>query len=234
MRAPTSTPLAQRLSGSALFSGIGEAWLDKFAKETVARRYAAGEHVWFAGGSAHHFVVIEAGIVEIQNMTPGGDGVVIGLFGAGESVGTSAALERGAYPADALALTETDLLRVRAEPVLEALMEHAPLALAVNRALLAHTAALRAKIDIVSAGSVPRRLAALTLYLIERFGKPTTQGSTAIEVSLTREQIAQLVSARVETVIRIMSRWQKAGWLVTTRHGLEVTRVDMLKRILGA
>jgi CRP-like cAMP-binding protein len=113
-------------------------------------------------------------------------------------------------------------------------MEHAPLALAVNRALLAHTAALRAKIDIVSAGSVPRRLAALTLYLIERFGKPTTQGSTAIEVSLTREQIAQLVSARVETVIRIMSRWQKAGWLVTMRHGLEVTRVDMLKRILGA
>jgi CRP-like cAMP-binding protein len=52
-----------------------------------------------------------------------------------------------------------------------------------------------------------------------------------VEVSLAREDIGQLVSARVETVIRILSRWQKAGWLANRPGGIEILREDMLRRI---
>lgn len=40
------------------------------------------------------------------------------------------------------------------------------------------------------------------------------------------------MSARVETVIRILSRWQKAGWLVARPGGIEIVRADMLQRIV--
>lgn len=42
--------------------------------------------------------------------------------------------------------------------------------LQVNRSLVAHSAALRQKIRIMTAGPVERRLAALLLHLAERFG----------------------------------------------------------------
>jgi CRP-like cAMP-binding protein len=126
-----------------------------------------------------------------------------------------------------------ELLKIDASVVRRTLAEDAGLAAAVNRALLRHTQALRAKIGIVSAGTVPRRLATLMLYLADRFGRPAEDAVLRIDVALTREQIGQLVSARVETVIRVLSRWQKLGWLRGTRDGLELLRRDMLERVLG-
>ncbi len=114
------------------------------------------------------------------------------------------------------------------------LLDHdAQFAQDVNRLLVRHTAVLRAKIDIVAAGSVPKRLAALLLYLLERFGSVRADGIGRIPIVLTRLQISELVDARIETVIRILSRWQKADWLRTAAGGFELCRVDMLRRIAG-
>ena len=103
-----------------------------------------------------------------------------------------------------------------------------------NRALLEHTSSLRSKIELVSAGNTPRRIAALLLYLGERFGRKSDDGTVEIRPALTREQIGQLVNARTETVIRIMSRWSKARWIHGTAPKLKLLRVDMLQRMARA
>ena len=122
---------------------------------------------------------------------------------------------------------------ISASPLAAALSSSPSLREAVDRALLAHTDALRDKIDIVSAGTVPRRLAALFLHLGHRFGVPSETGSVTIEIGLTREQIGQLVSARTETVVRVLGRWQRAGWFDGARTRIELVRPEMLARILG-
>lgn len=222
-----------RLAALELFSGLGAAELAHLAGGIRHRRLAPGESLWLTGEPATFFAVIETGVVEIRQMTPTGEGVVVGLFRAGEAIGLAAALERNRFPADSIALGgAVDLVTIRADVLQEALAGSVALGRVVNRALLQHTAALRAKIDIVSAGSVPRRLAALMVYLIERFGRPVGPGAVAVDLNLTREDVSQLVSARVETVIRILSRWHKAGWLMNRPGGIEIVRVDMLRRIL--
>lgn len=224
----------QRLAAQEPFSSLAAADLGDIARATRLRRLSSGESLWRAGEPAMHFGVIESGVVQIRQMTPTGEGVVVGLFRAGEAVGLSAALEGGAFPADALAVGgSVDVLWIRTDALQAALARSVAVGQAVNRALLRHTAALRAKIDIVSAGSVPRRLAALLHYLIKRFGRPAGDGAVLVEIHLTREEISQLVSARAETVTRILSRWQKAGWLANRPQGIEITRADMLERILA-
>ena len=225
--------IIERLAALELFSDLGHEDLARIGLGARHRSLEAGEALWFAGEAAAHFAVIERGVVQIRQMTPTGEGVVVGLFRTGEVIGLAAALEHSVFPADAIAIGgQVDVLWVRAAALRDALPASAAISLVVNRALLRHTAALRAKIDIVSAGSVPRRLAALMYYLIERFGSPTGPGAVAVDLTLSREEISQLVSARVETVIRILSRWQKAGWLATRPDGFEIMRVDMLRRIL--
>lgn len=224
--------LLDRLAAQPLFAELDAADLERVARGGRLRRFASGEPLWFAGERAAHFAVIAAGVVEIRQMTPTGEGIVVGLFRAGEAIGLSAALEHDIFPADALALGgQVEVLWLRADALDTALLDSVAIGLAINRALLQHTAALRAKIDIVSAGSVPRRLAALMSYLIERFGHAGGD-AIAVGVNLNREEVAQLVSARSETVIRILSRWQKAGWLTTRPEGFEIRRTDMLQRIL--
>jgi len=225
--------LLERLAAQPLFAELDAADLERIARGARLRHFASGEPLWFAGERAAHFAVIATGVVQIRQMTPTGDGIVVGLFRAGEAIGLSAALEHGIFPADALAIGgQVEVLWLRADVLDAALLGSVAIGLAVNRALLQHTAALRAKIDIVSAGTVPRRLAALISYLIERFGHPAGADTIAVGVNLNREEIAELVSARAETVIRILSRWQKAGWLTTRHEGFEIRRADMLQRIL--
>ncbi|HSN20275.1 MAG TPA: Crp/Fnr family transcriptional regulator, partial [Usitatibacter sp.] len=186
-----------------------------------------------AGDTATHFTIIQTGLVEIRRPTPSGEGAIMGLFGPHESVGDFAVLERGTFPADAIAISETlDVLRVRADPVLEALERDAELARAIRTSLMEHFRMLRAKIDVMSAGAVPNRLAMLLMHLVERFGDELEDGSVCVAITLSRGQLARLVGARTETVIRTMTKWQREGWVETSNEGMSFRSTEPLKLLV--
>lgn len=214
------------------FRNLDRAWAEPFAARSAQRRFAAGDYIWRGGEQAHSIVLVERGLVAIQRVTPEGEGVLVALFGPGDTLCIVPALQHIPLPADAIAVTDqVDALLVPVGPVLSA-AEHSPeVAAALNRALLQHTSSLRSKIDIVSAGTVPRRVAALLLHLAERFGRRHADAAIHIDPALTREQIGQLVNARTETVIRIMSRWSKAGWIQGDSAALKLMNIEMLKRM---
>jgi CRP-like cAMP-binding protein len=193
--------------------------------------YSAGEYVWHNGSAAQYFMIVEQGLVAIQRVGTEGEAVLVALFGAGDALCIVPALQHMPFPADAVAMAErTTVLRIAAAPVMHAAESDRDLAALLNRALLDHTASLRSKIDIVSAGTVPRRIAVLLLHLAQRFGHEHA-GIVQIRPAVTREQIGQLVNARTETVIRIMSRWSKVGWIGGDSSSLSVMQPDMLERI---
>jgi len=227
-----ATVVVGRLRASKLFHGLGEGWLIRLAGETRLVRFGENEYLWRAGSEATHFTIIQRGLVQILQPTPGGEDSLLALFGPRESVGDSAVMEHGHYPADAVTASETvEVLRVRAETVLAALPREPELAQALNRALLDHTRALRAKITVMSAGTVPQRVATLLLHLSDRFGDEDEKGHLWIPVPLSRGALSRLVGARVETVIRTVSRWQKDRLLTTTKDGFEIESLEQLEAL---
>lgn len=224
--------LIAALRATGLFRGLRSAWIERLAMHCARRKLRAGDYVWRRGEAAQSFMVVEEGLVAVQRDTVDGENVLMALFGPGDTLCIVPALQRMLFPADAITVSEkAEVLVVAAMPVLGALERDAELAAALNRALLDHTSSLRNKIDIVSAGTVPRRVAALLLHLGERFGREWHDGTVEIHPAVTREQIGQLVNARTETVIRIMSRWSKAGWIRGTAPTLKLLRSDMLRRM---
>jgi CRP-like cAMP-binding protein len=226
--------IVRRLKSSHLFSGLPDDVLRSFAAETMPRSYKEGAYLWHAGDEASHFTIIQTGLVEVRRSTPSGESTLMGLFGPRESVGDFAVMDIGKYPADAIAISETlDVLRVRASPVMEIMRNQPRVANAVSRSLVEHVKVLRAKIDVMTAGPVEKRLAVLMQHLIERFGDEGEDRQIHVPVALSRVQLARVVGARAETVIRTMSRWQKEGWLVTTPEGFHLMSADALDRILN-
>ena len=224
--------MLEKPSATGPYRKLDHAWVEQFAARSVQRRFAAGDYVWRGGEQAHSIVLVERGLVAIQRVTADGEGVLVALFGPGDTLCVVPALQHIPLPADAIAVTEqVDALLVPAGSVLSAAERSPEVAAALNRALLQHTSSLRSKIDIVSAGTVPRRVAALLLHLAERFGRNHAGGAIHIDPALTREQIGQLVNARTETVIRIMSRWSKAGWIHGDSAALKLVNIDMLRRM---
>jgi len=225
------SPLAARLKVSRLFASLEESWLERFAQQASLRRLDEADYLWRAGDAASAFTIIQRGLVQIVRTAPGGERATLGIFGPRESVGDVAVLDARPYPADAIAASTTvEVLLLPATPVLTACSSDPALGRAMQRSLLDHTHALCSKIDILSAGGVPARLATLLKYLTDRFGDELEDGSTFVPVPLSRASLASLVSARVETVIRTMSQWQKDDLVRSSADGfaLDVERLAAL------
>jgi CRP/FNR family transcriptional regulator, nitrogen oxide reductase regulator len=224
--------IAPRLRANPLFRDVSPEQLAAFAQETTFRRYDEGQSLWLAGEPATHITLILRGLVQVVRRLPSGDVATVGLFGPREPIGTVAVIHRRPYPAEAVALSNVvETLCLRAEPVLAVMGTDPSLALAFNRLLCDTSSVLRARIDVLSAGSVPRRLATLLLQLADRFGDTGDDGVLRVPVALSRGALARLVSARVETVIRAASEWQKRGVLRTDSVGFELLDVAALQRI---
>ena len=191
----------------------------ELAASASVRELPVGARLWHEGELATCFHVIAAGLVTVRRCLASGAEVIVAIFGSRENVGDTAALEGGRYPAEAVVTSEhATVVRVDAQRVLEQSALCPALALALQRALCRHAAALRTKVDILAAGSVRARLANLFLHLASRFGDELADGAVVVPLALSRTTLASLVSARTETVIRALRPWEKDG-VLSTRDG---------------
>ena len=228
--ASTSPPIQQALRRSRIFTDCDDAVLTRLATASVHRSVRRGAAIFHAGERAVFLAIINTGLVKIVRRSAEEMDSIVALFGPRETIGNVAVAARGPYPADAVAATdEVGVVCVSADAINELMPRSCCLACAMNRSLVEHTQALQAKIEIMSAGSVDRRLAALLFHLLERFGDVDGEGAHFIPVVLSRGDLASIVGATIETTIRTMSRWQKTGVVETTRSGFRVPDLARLR-----
>ena len=208
------------LRASQLFLGVESDTCVSLADHAVARRYKRGEYVWHEGEDATWMAVIASGLVKIVQR---GSGAIVALLGPHETFGELAIVGGSPYTADAMAATRNvELLCIDAQAVRTTMDTKPAFARAIERTLVAHGRTLQDKIQIMSAGSVERRLAALIRHLLDRFGDELDDGSSIVPVNLSRAELASLVGATIETTIRTMSRWHKEGLVSTQPEGFVV------------
>jgi CRP-like cAMP-binding protein len=215
---------AALLRASHLLRGVPAAVraAEQLAPHVRVRALRAGELLWREGDRATAFHVICEGLVAVRRTLPAGAEVIVAIFGARETIGDTAAIERACYPADAVVVSESaTVLRVDAEAVCRLSARCPELSQSLQQALCRHAAALRTKVEILSAGTVAARLARLFLHLASRFGDQLDDGAVVVPLALSRTALASLVSARTETVIRALRPWERRRVLVT-RDGVFV------------
>jgi CRP-like cAMP-binding protein len=230
MLAPPNMDIVTVLKHARPFAQAPEQAIDAIAPHAVTRTFERDEAVWMAGSATTHFCVIHRGLVKIVRPLPNGRDAIMGLFGPRESVGDIAVIQGGTFPASAIVCSESaTLIRIPREVILEQMHRWPGLAVSMNAALADRVQTLQTKVQILSAGGVEARLASLLLDLAERFGDELDDDTVVIPIALARQDLANLVSTTLETTIRVMSRWQKAGWVDTKHDGFVLRDVGALK-----
>ena len=220
--------MARRVKSMRLLRGCDEAFVREIAQGASIHRVRRGE-------PAEHFYQVVRGVLELRRATASHEPTLVAFFGPGECPAVPVALERKRFIADSFATTaELEVLAIPSAPILERIPSDAALTSALNRALLDHARLLHAKIDVLTAGPVPDRIATFLLDLAERFGDEREDGSVSIPLALSRDQVASYVDARVETVIRCFSAWRRQGLLALESEATVLPSVDALARTLGA
>jgi CRP/FNR family transcriptional regulator, nitrogen oxide reductase regulator len=194
---------------------------DRVALEPLCRLrgFDKGEAIFREGEAADRIHLIHVGRVKIVK-TAGSRNVIIEILGPGEPVGAVAVFERRQFPASAIPLEPTAILSIP-EREFFSLLEKRPEMMRHLLAGLTHRLMMVNKRLADLTGSAEQRASRLFLKLADRLGVQTSHG-VRIPLALTRQEIADLIGTTLETAIRLMSRWQKEGVLLTDADGFVI------------
>jgi CRP/FNR family transcriptional regulator len=201
---------------------------ERVARIATLQPVEKGEAVWNAGEPADLLTMVVSGRVKIVRHADAGD-VILEMFGPGESPGAVAVYNQIAYPATCIAMETTELLRLPRRDWFDLLERDPAFSRAVLLAMTRLNMALTRKLASMHGTRVPTRVATLFLSLAERMGRPTAEG-VEIPLALSRQEIAEMVGTTVETAIRVMSRWNREGVLLTGEERFVIPDRERLKR----
>jgi CRP/FNR family transcriptional regulator len=187
-----------------------------------------GTLIFAEGDPSDAFMAIVSGRVKVFKSTPAGKEIILEIFGAGDPLGAVAVYERVPFMASAVALEDTQCLRIEQDAFFRLLEEDPQLVRGLLSGLTIRLAELTRRLAELTGARVEVRFARLFLKLCDQIGRPE-RGGVFVAMPLSRQELADLTGTTIETAIRIMSRWQKEdvlhtekdGFLILDRNGLD-------------
>ena len=212
-----------------LFQSLRPAERESLRPLVRLKSYEEGDTIFREGDAAVWFHFILGGRVKIVKATPDGRDMILEIFGAGDPVGALAAYEEREFPASAVALEATTLLSLPRQEFFATLASNPLLARGLLQGLTRRMMELTRKLADRNS-RVEYRIARLFLTLADRLGRAEPHG-LVIPLSLSRQEIADLVGTTQETAIRIMSRWNKDGLVLTEEGRFRISDPRRLEQI---
>jgi len=213
-----------------LFSALPERDWATVADLLGERCFDKDEYIFFEGDPPEALYIVWAGRVKLLRHSREGRDVVLDVIGPNRLIGETAVFEGAPYEFTAQAMEPTALISIARQDFLTLLCRFPRLSLAVIAELGRR---LRSATDLVhslAVERVERRIARVLLKLANASGKPSDCG-VLINMTLTRQDVADMAGTTVETAIRIMSRWRREGIIATKRGRVMILDKDRLQAV---
>lgn len=219
------------LGASPFFSNLDPGQVNDIQRAFSQRHYEEGSAVQLAGDPAERLSIVAAGTVKMARPTVDGQDVLLDFLGQGEHFGSLADLGDATYREDVTAHTDCCVLYTTAERFQALLREYPQVALATLGMVAQRLRNAQSTIEQLSAHPVDHRVASTLLHLAHKRGRPEGQG-TLIEIPLSRQDIADMTGAKVETVSRVLSEFRRTGMIESGRRWISVVDREGLARIV--
>lgn len=196
----------------------------------VPKVFRKGEMLFMEGGEPKWLFLIHHGKVVLSKLLPNGSKTIVSVRVAGDIVGEVAVLGGEPYDTDAVALTDVHTFLIQRGAFLYALRTNWALAEKIIADLTSRLRQSQEAICLLSTQRVEKRLAALLLMLIGKFGTRTDEG-IVLDSSFSRYDLAAMAGTTVETTVRTLSAWAHAGIIKKYRRQIVIIDAKRLAQI---
>lgn len=200
----------------SLFEGLAESDFDQIMNAGRVYEVGQGEFYFHQGEESTMLYVIVAGRVKLSQVTADGQQVIVAYFGSGEGLGIVMALNHQPYPLSAEAIEPSTAIGWRREAMLALMHDNAQLALNGMRMVGQRFGQMQSRFQELATQRVEQRVARALLRLVRQFGRKVDEG-VLIDIAISREELAQLTGTNLYNVSRILSKWEQAGWIASSR-----------------
>lgn len=185
------------------------------------------EHLFHEGDSLEAIYVVKSGAVKLYLMSEDGSEQVVAFYMPGEILGLDA-LGHGSHRSSAVVLERSSFCVI---PF--ASLERVPgCHQLLYRLLSMELARDHHTIELITRKDAETKMANFLLDLSERF-RARGYSASSFNLSMKRNEIGNHLGLAVETVSRILTRFQDEGLLSVKRRQVEIHDFDGLKRHAG-
>lgn len=219
------------LRGLPFFRTVADEDLAAINARFREQGFSPGEFIYHSGDPGERLYVLAEGRARLLRLTSGGKQVMLDLlipgdfFGALGQAGT-------AYPDSAEALTPICALAISVDDFREVLRQHPATALDVLDAMAARLQAAHDAIHLLSAAPAEARVAHILLKLAGKLGVQDEAG-LLIQTPLGREALAEMTGITTETASRVISQFQRDGWIETGRQWIALRDTAALEELVA-
>jgi CRP/FNR family transcriptional regulator, nitrogen oxide reductase regulator len=218
---------APRVQQFPLFSNVSLADCREIVSTAHERAFSRRETIFLEGDPIRNIILLTSGSAKVMQFGQNGSEVILSLSGPGEIVGMAGFYAQDHYRSMARALSASTAL-VWNTSLFERLSEHFPaLRRNIARMFWDRLREMEERYREVSTEKVAARLSHQLLRLFDQVGRRV---NGAIEIKLSREELAQLTGTTLFTVSRLLSDWDQRGMITTGRESVTVQDVNALRQ----
>ena len=222
---PPTARIAEQLAGAELFVGLAPEVLAEVARRGKVEALEKGTILFAQGAPAERCHALLAGRVRIAQSGAEGGRVIVRFVGPGEMFGTVALFTDRRYPAEASPVIDSVAISWPEPTLLELTQRYPQIALNLVRIVGARLREVQERLREIATQPVDQRIAHALLRLVKH--------DAAIAFPITRQDVAEMCGATLYTVSRVLTAWEKAGYIATHRKHLTIRNFPEIHRLAG-
>ena len=213
------------------FTSLSDEELQRVNQSFQEKGFDPGDYIYFSDEPARQLYVIAEGRVKLLQHTSIGKDVLLELLIPGEFFGSLIAQNDLVYPETAQAQTAVCALTISSEEFRNVLKLFPSAAIQVLDAVAGRLQSAHETIRQLSGQSAEKKIAYTLLKLAGKLGQPQQVG-LLIQTPLTRDELAEMTATTPETASRVISQFQKDGWISTGRQWIALRDENALRVLI--
>lgn len=207
----------------SVFAEATEEDLNIIAEQSFLRSIEEGEFFFFQGDPAEYVYVLTSGQVKLLQSNPNGKQINIRTIQPWEMFAALGAVRNeAAYPVSAQALQDSSALAIKSIFMNEMMRTRPYLAMALTRLMTEMVQGIQVRYRELATERVEQRIARTLLRLASQIGERVQRETTMVELSFTRQDLAEMTGTTLFTVSRTLSEWEKLGFIEAGRERIRI------------
>lgn len=223
---------SQPQSSEGFLSGLSQGDLEAFEAIQWAASYPPGAVLFIEGEAPKSVFVLSKGRVKLTLASANGKVMILRIVKPGEILGLHAAISNVGYQATAETVEHCEVNTMRSGDFLRFLREHSRAALLAAQQLSARYQETCHQLRAIGLSGCAREKVARFLLEWSEHGEKRPEGIRA-RLTLTHEEIGQLIGASRETISRILGRFRERHLIAIRGSMLFLQDKAALESLIG-
>ena len=213
-----------------LFRHLNEKELQNVSINKITESYKRGSIIYREGNRMKGFYCVQSGIIKIYKTGSDGKEQIIRFAKPGDIIGYRSVMSNEPACTTTEVLEACALCHIPADMLMELVKTNGNFAVELMKLTCKELGEANAYITDIAQKTVKERLAEILIHLDNEFG---VNAEGILNISLTREELSNIVGTATESIIRLLSEFRNDQMIELSGRKIKILDTPGLKYIAG-